>query len=233
MNSIRRYWEECRSTWLYHGSNNTFRLHFAVTIIGFLAFLRWGIGLISSFEDRQGRILSDPVLQALPPIDFSLPIFALIHPSIIFTAIHVMRYPVRFLLGMQACLIILLMRTLSIYLVPLEPPPGIILLEDPFLSVVFGSAQNVAVKDLFFSGHVATLCILYYVSRNRYWKNYLIGATVLVSVLIAWQHVHYTLDIVTAPVFAFLCWNALELFHKHSPFGILQNPYSFDLDKAR
>lgn len=232
MGIIRNFWEDARASWSYYGADSMFRRHFMITIIGFLAFLRWGIELISSFESRQGRVLADPILEAMPPMDFSMPIFALIHSGIVITALLLLRRPARLLLGMQLCLAILVLRTVSLYLVPLEPPPGMILLEDPFISWVFGSEQQVAVKDLFFSGHVATMCALIYVSEGH-WRTYLKVATLVVGVLIAWQHVHYSIDLLAAPFFALGSAKVLDYLHRNSEFGLLRSAYELELEDAR
>jgi hypothetical protein len=108
-----------------------------------------------------------------------------------------------------------------------------ILLRDPFLTLVFGSETEVAVKDLFFSGHIATMCLLVLVSDKGIWKTYLSIATVVLAVLIAWQHVHYSIDILAAPFFAFFCSKGVEQFHERTEFGLQRSVYSLDLDDAR
>lgn len=221
-----------KEAWRQYGSDRVFQLHLGVTVIGFLAFLRWGIALISSFEARHGRVLADPILQALPPRDFSVPIFALIYSAIIITVFRLFWQPARLLFGLQAGLLILVMRTISLYLVPLEPPPGMILLEDPFIAWVFGSEQNVAVKDLFFSGHVAIMSVLIFVTESGYWRKYLVTATVLVATFIAWQHVHYSVDIFAAPVFVMVCGKFLGYMHRQPEYGLLSR-YAFELDEMR
>ena len=227
------YFSSIKSSWIQCWANRLFRIHLAGTLMGYMLFLRFGIQYISLFELRHGRILADPVLQSLPPHDFSVYIFFLIHTGIVITIFRLLPYPTKLLLGMQACLAILVMRTFSIYLFPLEPPPGMITLKDPFLSLVFGSASNVAVKDLFFSGHVATMCVLFYFSATDYWKAYVGIATAIVALLIAWQHVHYTIDIIAAPFFGFAICKVLSQLHERLEYGLQYSSYDLDYEEAR
>jgi hypothetical protein len=233
MKGLSIYLSHIKSVWVQCWESRFFRIHLGLTILGFLAFLRWGIECISQFELRHGRVLADPILENLSPRDFSAFIFGLLHTGIIITALRLLSNPIKLVKGMQACLILLLMRTISIYLVPLEPPPGMIMLEDPFLTWVFGSATHVAVKDLFFSGHIATMFVLIYYSETGYWRTYITAATMVVAVLIAWQHVHYSIDLIAAPIFGFFCCRALDKVHARSEYGLEYNTYELGYEEAR
>jgi hypothetical protein len=89
------------------------------------------------------------------------------------------------------------------YLVPLNPPPGMIPLGDPFVEY-FGTGRLLT-KDLFFSGHTATIFLFYLVSdpARRGLKIIFLICTVLVAVFVLLQHVHYTIDVASAPFFTF------------------------------
>jgi hypothetical protein len=86
--------------------------------------------------------------------------------------------------------------------VPLNPPNGIIIISDPLTNLFYG--QHIVTKDLFFSGHtsiivLATLCL-----ENKKDKFIGIIATIIVASLLLVQHIHYTLDVIAAPIFAYL-----------------------------
>ena len=102
-------------------------------------------------------------------------------------------------------IIIGILRCISLYVVPLAPPQGIIPLRDTFLEGSFYGNQ-VLVKDLFFSGHTANLSLLIFFVDIK-WIKYVLGiCTFIVAALLLKQHVHYTVDVVVAPFAAFLSY---------------------------
>jgi membrane-associated phospholipid phosphatase len=90
------------------------------------------------------------------------------------------------------------------YLLPLEPPAKMIILNDPFVEF-FGTGQTLT-KDLFFSGHTATLFILFLVSEKKVYKTIFLISTVAVAVAVLLQHVHYTIDVFAAVFFTYACY---------------------------
>ena len=127
--------------------------------------------------------------------------------------------PKKFLKGLQAYAILLFFRTLFIYILPLEAPKGMIFLQDP-ITAFFLNSVNVVTKDLFFSGHISAMCLFVYFSDNKKWKTYLMFATPLLAMLILWQHVHYTIDVVAAPFFAFICCKFIDVVNERWEFGL-------------
>ena len=141
--------------------------------------------------------MHDVVLHALQPINFSIPIFTIIYLTILHTFLTNLRYPEKLLLGLSVYLAVSLLRMLAMYLVTFEPPQDMILLVDPVTSRFYPDTGFA--KDLFFSGHVSTLTLMVLLEKNRVIKWIKIGASAVVGSLLAWQHVHYTLDLVVAP----------------------------------
>ena len=84
------------------------------------------------------------------------------------------------------------------YLVTLEPPAGMILLVDPIATFLVYPDSGFA-KDLFFSGHVSSMVAIVLVENNKKIKDLKIITTVAIGLFLAWQHVHYTLDLIVAP----------------------------------
>jgi len=93
------------------------------------------------------------------------------------------------------------------YLVPLEPPIGIIPLRDPFVEGAFYD-NKVLVKDLFFSGHTSNMVLLTLFMDIKWIKIILVFASAAVAYLLLVQHVHYAIDIIAAPFFAYLAYRA-------------------------
>lgn len=87
----------------------------------------------------------------------------------------------------------------TMYLFTLEPPIGIIPLHDPIVDIIAYGGQSFN-KDLFFSGHVTTLTLFVLLEERPVMKKILIINTLIVAGLILLQRVHYTVDVITAPL---------------------------------
>ena len=98
-------------------------------------------------------------------------------------------------------------RIIAMYLLPLEPPQNMIMLNDPFVEF-FGTGQTLT-KDLFFSGHTATLFILFLVSEKKIIKTIFLVSTIIVAISVLLQHVHYTIDVFAAIFFTYACYKLI------------------------
>jgi membrane-associated phospholipid phosphatase len=98
-------------------------------------------------------------------------------------------------------------RIVAMYLLPLEPPTTMIILNDPLVES-FGTGQTLT-KDLFFSGHTATLFILFLVSERKNIKALFLISTVAVAISVILQHVHYTIDVFAALFFTYACYKVI------------------------
>ena len=83
------------------------------------------------------------------------------------------------------------------YVVPLDPPIGTIDLQDPLVFII-GTGTKIT-KDLFFSGHTATLFMIFLVTEKKWLKKVFFVNTLLVAVFVVLQKVHYTADVMVAP----------------------------------
>ena len=90
------------------------------------------------------------------------------------------------------------------YLMPLEAPEKLIVLKDPFVEM-FGSGESLT-KDLFFSGHTATLFMLFLVVESKRLKYYFWQVQSLLEWQLVLQHVHYVIDVFAAPFFTYACF---------------------------
>jgi len=114
------------------------------------------------------------------------------------------KHPYIFLTFLWAYILLSVMRILSITLVPLNPPVGLIGLVDPIGNFFYG--EKFVTKDLFFSGHTSTVFLLYLCLPGKKDKKIALAVTILVGFLLLVQHVHYTLDVLGAFLFAWIAY---------------------------
>ncbi|HKP60648.1 MAG TPA: phosphatase PAP2-related protein [Polyangiales bacterium] len=152
-------------------------------------------------ERRPGVTLVDPVLAALPAADLSVPLFVLIYGTLVITLGSLAYKPRALLVALQAYAVLASFRMLMMYTIPLEAPPGMILLIDPIVRA-FGDGPNWA-KDLFFSGHTSTTFLCALSVRSRSLRLVCFAGCATVAALILVQHAHYTIDVLVAPFVAF------------------------------
>jgi hypothetical protein len=150
---------------------------------------------------KPGVNLNDYFLNLLEPRDWSWVIFGILYVCILLTILFNVSNAYTILLGIECYIGINLFRIITLYFVTLEPPQDIIPLIDPLVTkIAYGNV--VYLKDLFFSGHVSTLFLLFLLEENKARKTVLLTSTFVVAFLILWQHVHYSIDVLTAPIFA-------------------------------
>ena len=182
-----------------------FRWRLVLTIPVLVATLAALAALVKWVERRPGAVLPDPVLAWLAPRDVTWPVFTLIYVGILLAVFLLARSPVRLLIGVQAYVVMALLRIVVMWATPLDPPPGMIILEDPLVQV-FGGASQALTRDLFFSGHTSTMFLLFLAVPGRSAKAYFLASTVAVGCLVLVQHVHYAVDVLAAPAFAYAAW---------------------------
>jgi len=152
-------------------------------------------------EEREAVVMFDPFLNLFNPIDLTWTTFALIYFSVIAAIISLINKPAYLFVALQSYGVMLLFRMLVMYLSPLEAPEKIIPLHDPFVQM-FGTG-DILTKDLFFSGHTATMFVLFLAVKNKILKVIFLITTILVGLAVILQHVHYTVDVVAAPFFSY------------------------------
>jgi hypothetical protein len=200
-----RKWKEAWSDRFFRNIFFLSAADLAIVLFIFTVFLTYA-------ENREGYHPNDFIIDRFVPLDISIFTFTLTYFSSLLGIIHVLNYPHETLRTMQAYSTLILLRMLTMYLVPLEPPADIIPLKDYFLRyTVYSGRDNL--KDLFFSGHTATLFLFYLISQKKFFRIYFLLACMGVGTCVILQHVHYTIDVIAAPFFA---WVALAIQKKIS-----------------
>ncbi len=193
------------ATWRQAWTDRGFRWRLLLTPPALVAALSALATLVKWVERRPGAVLADPVLAVLAPRDVTWPIFTLIYVGLLLAVVGLVRTPVRLVLGMQAYATMALLRILVMWVTPLDPPPGMIVLEDPLVQG-FGGASSPLTRDLFFSGHTSTMFLMFLAVPGRAVRAFFLACTVSVAFLVLVQHVHYAVDVLAAPPFAYVAW---------------------------
>ncbi|MBB5397597.1 sphingomyelin synthase family protein [Mucilaginibacter sp. AK015] len=168
-----------------------------------VAIILSSLPLFFSFiQKRKGTVLNDWVLAHIPAYDVSVVIFTIIWGMALLILIRALYNPVIYINYVWTLIFINIARMLTIYLVALDPPKGLIHLVDPLTGVFYGN--NVITRDLFFSGHTSTLVLIFLCLEKRTDKILGFISIVAVMALLLVQHIHYTIDVVAAPVIVYM-----------------------------
>lgn len=184
------------------------KIELIITLLLLVLVLISLTNFLNFVEARPGVVFSDPILTLFNPVDLTWLTFTLIYISLVTAIITLIRNPERFLFAIQLYTLMVIVRIVAMYLLPLEPPSTMIILNDPFVEI-FGTGQTLT-KDLFFSGHTATLFILYLVSDKKSVKSIFLFCTIAVAVSVILQHVHYTIDVFAAVFFTYASYLILK-----------------------
>jgi membrane-associated phospholipid phosphatase len=201
--------------WKSFFNNKRNRTEFILTVV-LLAILMLSFSQFLQFiEQREGVSLPDPLLKAFNPINLTWLTFTLIYLSIVLFLFSLRKDPYKIIIALQAYGLMVIFRTIAMYLVPLEAPKTILLLNDPFVQL-FGKGE-ILTKDLFFSGHTATLFLLFLLTKNKILKVIFLVSTVTVGIAVLLQHVHYSIDVFVAPFVAYGAFRIITSLHIHYP----------------
>ncbi len=192
------------SLWRAAGRHARFRLIVGASVaittvimIGLLYFLR-------ANEARVGVVLPDPLLVRLPAHDLSVPIFIVEYGSLLWVVLQLRRHPLRLPTAVLGYGLVMLMRLITVWVTPLDPPKDFIMLVDPIVSLAGGGTE--LTRDLFFSGHTAAMFIFAFASPHPKARWALGGAGIIVATMLLIQRAHYTVDVVVAPAMSLAAW---------------------------
>jgi hypothetical protein len=155
-------------------------------------------------QNRKGFTLHDQLLKILPAVDLSGPIFLLLYLLIAIALVYLIMRPALLLIALQAYAILTLCRFITLLAVPLENPERLILLSDPLVDNLL--YRNAITKDLFFSGHSSIIFLFGFIVESKLLKWILFIGAIIIATLLLIQHAHYTIDVLAAPLFAFLSY---------------------------
>lgn len=147
-------------------------------------------------QKRNGVILNDWVLAAIPPHNVSWAIFTIIWGFGLYALWRAIEKPAIYITYVWSLIFVIVLRVLAISMVALDPPKGLIALTDPLTGVFYGESN--ITKDLFFSGHTSIIYLAYLCLERKSDKMIALFSTIAVVLLLLVQHVHYTIDIIAA-----------------------------------
>lgn len=204
--------KEIKSIWLPYLLDKNFRTKFLITLTLLAIILISLANFLAYNEARPGFSFNDPLLAAFHPVDVTWLTFGLIYLGLIIALSFLIFNPDRMLIALQSYTLIAALRLITIYFLPLNAPIYIIPLKDPFVEY-FGGGETL-LRDLFFSGHTATMFLFFLTAKSKKLKTVFLICTILIAALVLIQHVHYTIDVVAAPFFAYTSYRISRLINK-------------------
>ncbi len=154
-------------------------------------------------------MLPDILLQWISPRDVSLPVFLLIWASFLLLFFRLIPDPDLLLLILWGYNLLTVLRMICIGLISLNPPAGLIPLADPLTNLFYGT--HYITHDLFFSGHAATVCLIFFCLKRKADKYFTGLASLFIGLFLLIQHVHYTIDVLAAPIITYGVYRCARL----------------------
>lgn len=159
-------------------------------------------------QKRNGPVIHDAVLAAIPAHNVSWAIFTVIWGIGFYALWRGIEKPTIYITYLWTFIFITILRVLAISFVPLDPPAGLIVLTDPLTAVFYG--RSTITKDLFFSGHTSILFLAFLCLERKWDKILALIGTCIVACLLLVQHVHYTIDIIAAPIIIYPVYRVVK-----------------------
>jgi hypothetical protein len=204
--------KEIKSIWHPYLLDKNFITKFLITIFLLAVILISLATFLAYNEARPGFSFNDPLLATFRPVDVTWLTFSLIYLGLIIALSFLLFHPDRMLLALQSYTLVAALRLITIYFLPLNAPIHIIPLKDPF--VEFFGGGTTLLRDLFFSGHTSTMFLFFLTAKSKKLKTVFLICTILIAACVLIQHVHYTIDVVAAPFFAYTCYRISRLINK-------------------
>lgn len=157
-------------------------------------------------EKREGMVLQDFVLERLPASDVSIPTFIIIWSVVLLVFYRIYQNPSIFLVVAYGFILMCIARVLTISLLPLNPPPGLITLKDPIANIAYGGKGIFITKDLFYSGHTGNMFLFFLCLQAKWDKIIALAASFMVGILVLIQHIHYSIDVISAFIFTYFLY---------------------------
>lgn len=201
--------QENKYTWSYAWSQSLFRIKFILVWVLIFPLLSIFHIFFAHIEKREGFVLNDWFLNQIPVHNVSLPVFIFIWGAALLAIIRCIKNPRILLLLLWSYLLVSVSRIVCIWMVPLNPPPHLIPLIDPLTNFFYG--KQYITKDLFFSGHASSVFIIFLGLEKKRDKIFILLSFMCIAALLLVQHVHYTIDLLAAPIVSYLCYRLAKL----------------------
>lgn len=205
---LRNHFRNIIPAWREALSERSFTLKLLLTPGLFFLYSAITQHLGNYVEMRKGVQLEDKLLYLFPSFDFSVPVFFLLYTSLALVVITHIDKPKIILRIIEMHFAVAVVRQICILLIALDPPNGLIVLRDMFLENTVYPRHTPLTKDLFFSGHVASIWLYFLCAEKKYIRYYMIAATFMMSFMILSMRVHYTYDVYGAFFFTTLLYFA-------------------------
>jgi membrane-associated phospholipid phosphatase len=142
----------------------------------------------------------------LPASDVSIPTFIIIWSVVLLVFYRIYQNPSIFLVVAYGFILMCIARVLTISLLPLNPPPGLITLKDPIANIAYGGKGIFITKDLFYSGHTGNMFLFFLCLQAKWDKIIALAASFMVGILVLIQHIHYSVDVIAAFIFTYFLY---------------------------
>ena len=193
-------------TWKNAWQSVSFRRKFFIAVLFTVILLTIFPLFFQYIEKREGYALNDWLLRFITPVNVSPVIFLIIILLGLLGVYRAIQQPWLLLVFLYSFIILSIARLSTISLIPLNPPHGLIPLADPISNAVY--QNRFVTKDLFFSGHTSSQFLLFLCFTKRTDKLVALAGTIAIAILVLLQHIHYTMDVLAAPVMAYISFLA-------------------------
>jgi hypothetical protein len=193
-----------KQEWVAAWQSTRFRRKMIMAVFFAVAIASFFPVFFQAIEKREGVVLNDWILNQLPAHDVSVPLVLVVWAMTALILFRCIQNPNIAMTFLWSYIMVSLVRILTISTVALNAPPNLIGLADPLSNAFYGA--KFVTKDLFFSGHTSTIFLMALCLQNRIEKILGVIATVTVGFLLLVQHVHYSMDVLTAPVFTWVIY---------------------------
>src|SRR5450432_3045575 len=204
MQTAPRALQEQQDTWSSALSRPLFRTKFILVWLLIFPLLAIFHVFFEHIEQRNGFVLNDWLLNQLPVHNVSIAVFIFIWGAFLLAILRSIKDPNALLLMLWTYLLVSISRILCIWMIPLNAPQHLIPLIDPLTNFFYG--KQYITKDLFFSGHTSSVFITFLGLRKKGDKIFTLVSVICIGTLLLVQHVHYTIDILAAPIITYLCF---------------------------
>lgn len=169
----------------------------------FNRFLAWN-------EVREGLYFDDPVFHWYKAKDYSWAIMLPLYVAITFFIYFYRHQPLKLTRLATAYALAIAFRMVTLYFLPFYADADAVKLYDPILNN-FVYPNNYVARDLFFSGHAALMLLMMWTMPKGVWRRIYLVIAVIISTFLVLQKVHFSIDILAAPIFSLIALSITDL----------------------